>query len=52
MLADTLTGLLSDPGRLESMGRAACEHVRANFSWDETVRRMDDRIAQDLARQP
>jgi hypothetical protein len=49
VLADILTELLGDPVRLESMGRAAREHVGANYNWDETVRRMHDRIARDLA---
>lgn len=50
LLARTFLELLSDPGRLEAMGRAGHEHVRANYTWDEAARRIHERIRADLAR--
>jgi glycosyltransferase involved in cell wall biosynthesis len=50
ILADTLTELLLDPARLESMGRAGHAHVRENFTWDVAAERIHTRIQQDLAR--
>ncbi|MBN2309118.1 MAG: glycosyltransferase family 4 protein [Candidatus Hydrogenedentes bacterium] len=49
LLADTLLELLSDPARLEAMGRAAHAHVHANFTWDVAARRIHERIQRDLA---
>ncbi len=49
-LAQTLTGLLRDPARLEAMGRAAHDHARRNYTWDEAARRIGNRIREDLVR--
>lgn len=49
LLADTFLELLSDPARLEAMGRAGHDHVRANYTWEAAARRIHDRIRADLA---
>jgi len=49
VLADTLIELLSDPVRLEAMGRAGHDHVRANYTWDKAAERIYQQIQRDLA---
>lgn len=48
LLANTLIELLSDPARLEIMGRAAHDYVRSNFTWDLAAARIAARITADL----
>jgi glycosyltransferase involved in cell wall biosynthesis len=49
LLAKTMLEMLGDPTRLEAMGRAGHEHVRANYTWDVAARRIVDCIESDLA---
>jgi len=50
LLARVFVELLPNPARLEAMGKAAHEHVRANYTWDVAAQRIHERIQQDLAR--
>lgn len=49
VLSQTLIALLSDPARLETMGRAAHEYVRQEWTWDHAAARILDRVQRDLA---
>ena len=51
LLADAFAGLLADPARLEAMGKAAHDHARAHFTWQEAARRIHERMRSDLAAQ-
>lgn len=48
-LGETFVALLSDPGRLEAMGKAGHQHVRENYTWDRAAERICERIRADLA---
>lgn len=48
LLANTFIEMLSDPARLEQMGKAGHDYVRANYTWDEAARRIHERIQADL----
>jgi phosphatidylinositol alpha-mannosyltransferase len=47
-LADAVVELLGDEERRVAMGRAAREHVVANFAWDDIARRLE-RIYESVA---
>jgi len=48
VLADTFMELLTNPAKLEAMGRAGHRHVRENFTWEKAAERIHHRIQQDL----
>ncbi|MEA3503477.1 MAG: glycosyltransferase family 4 protein, partial [Actinomycetota bacterium] len=41
-IAGTITGLLTDPDRARSMGLAGFEKVRAEYSWDDAARELEN----------
>lgn len=52
-LAEAVCAMLGDDGRIAEMGRAAYEHVRTRFSWQEHVSKYDDlyrKLSADKAR--
>lgn len=51
-LADAFVTLLRDPARLEAMGKAGHEYVRAQYTWDVAAERIHRRIQADLAARP
>lgn len=50
ILGDTFVELLSDPARLEAMGRAGHEFVREEYTWDAAAQRIHKHIQRDLKR--
>jgi glycosyltransferase involved in cell wall biosynthesis len=51
VLSRIFVEMLSDPARLEAMGKAGHEHVRAKYTWDAAARRILARIREDLRKQ-
>ena len=50
-LAEVLTGLLSNPAKLEKMGRAAYDFVHEHWTWDAAAARIEARILEDLGKE-
>ncbi len=49
MLAEILCELLSQPERLEMMGRAGHDFVHREWTWDAAAGRIHERIRNDIA---
>jgi glycosyltransferase involved in cell wall biosynthesis len=47
-LSRVFVELLSDPRRLEEMGKAGKEHVKKHYTWDAAAKCIHHRIQQDL----
>jgi glycosyltransferase involved in cell wall biosynthesis len=50
-LASAIKSLLGDPQRCATMGAAASEHIRANFTWARTAKLTQD-LYQEVLSQP